>query len=187
MCFYVETQSLLIFFRTFEFWTSLRIDDFTDLDLLLNYERFHRTFATGLACRQRTPTPPGTWSRPILDLHVFYLFGPVLFQNRYFSGLCYSNINRYVLDFALCCYFDFFYWVKGLLLKNCIRPVPFSSPFQKVDCYNEYICTCTFSYYLSYRAGTWLTHLLSCFHPDVMWLCYFVCCIHTFIRVRLSK
>ena len=33
------------------------------------YWGFHRTFATGLACRQRTLTPPDTRSRPIWDLH----------------------------------------------------------------------------------------------------------------------
>ena len=39
---------------------------------------FHRTFATGVACWQGTLTPPC----------------------HYFSGLCYSNITRYFLDFA---------------------------------------------------------------------------------------
>ena len=29
---------------------------------------FHRTFATGAACQQRTPTPPDTWSCPTLEL-----------------------------------------------------------------------------------------------------------------------
>ena len=42
---------------------------------------FHRTFATGVACWQGTLTPADTWSRPIWDLHMFYLLRPVLFSN----------------------------------------------------------------------------------------------------------
>ena len=62
---------------------------------------FHRTFATGVACRQETLTPPDTWSRPIWDLHMFYLMGPIFFSNlSLFSGLCNSSIPRYFLDFA---------------------------------------------------------------------------------------
>ena len=36
----------------------------TELDLLPNLSGFHRTFATGVACRQGTLTPPDTWSHP---------------------------------------------------------------------------------------------------------------------------
>ena len=32
---------------------------------------FHRTFVTGVACRQGTLTPPDTWSCPIWDLQMF--------------------------------------------------------------------------------------------------------------------
>ena len=63
---------------------------------------FHITFATGVACRQGTLTPPDTWSR---------LFGTCICSTcwdqsfsrtcRYFYGLCSSNIPRYFLDFAL--------------------------------------------------------------------------------------
>ena len=62
---------------------------------------FHRTFATGVACRQGTLTPPDTWSRP---------FGTCICSTCWdqsfselvviFSGLCSSNISRYFLDFA---------------------------------------------------------------------------------------
>ena len=37
---------------------------------------FHRTFATGVACRQGTLTPPDTWSCPFWDLHLFFLLRP---------------------------------------------------------------------------------------------------------------
>ena len=42
---------------------------------------FHRTFAIGIACWHGTLTPPDTWSRPIWDLHMFYLLRPILFPN----------------------------------------------------------------------------------------------------------
>ena len=63
-----------------------------------NLSGFHRTFATGVACRQGVLTPPdtfGTW------MNMFYLLRPILFRTcRYFTGLCSSNIPRYFLDFA---------------------------------------------------------------------------------------
>ena len=33
---------------------------------------FHREFATGVACRQGTLTPPDSWSCPIWDLQMFF-------------------------------------------------------------------------------------------------------------------
>ena len=46
---------------------------------------FHRTFATGVTCRQGTLTPPDTWFRPFCeDLHVFYLLRPILFLGLLF-------------------------------------------------------------------------------------------------------
>ena len=42
---------------------------------------FHRTFATGVASRQGTLTPPDTWYRSIWDLHIFYLLRSILFVN----------------------------------------------------------------------------------------------------------
>ena len=48
--------------------TPLLIRLCTELDLLPNLCGFHRTFATGVACRQGTLTPPDTWFCPIWDL-----------------------------------------------------------------------------------------------------------------------
>ena len=45
-------------------WQPLLIRLSTELDLYRNLSGFHRTFATGVACRQGTLTPPDTWSRP---------------------------------------------------------------------------------------------------------------------------
>ena len=40
---------------------------------------FHRTYPTGVA--QGALTPQDNWSRPIWDLHAFYLLRPTLFLN----------------------------------------------------------------------------------------------------------
>ena len=62
---------------------------------------FHRTFETGVACRQWTLIPPDTWSRPFGTCICSTCWGPILFRTcRYFTGLCSSNIPRYFLDFA---------------------------------------------------------------------------------------
>ena len=60
---------------------------------------FHRTFATGVACWQGTLTPPDTWSHfgPVYVLFVEINF----FLNiSLISGLCFSNIPRYFVDFS---------------------------------------------------------------------------------------
>ena len=45
-------------------WQPLLIRLYTELDLYRILSGFRRTFATGVACRQGTLTPPDTWSRP---------------------------------------------------------------------------------------------------------------------------
>ena len=42
---------------------------------------FHRTFTTGVVCRQGTLTPPVSWFRPILDLHMLYMLRPIFIPN----------------------------------------------------------------------------------------------------------
>ena len=65
----------------------------------------HRTFATGVTCRQGTFTPPDTWSRPFGTGICSTCWDPSFFRTcRYFYGLCSSNIPRYFLDFALWCH-----------------------------------------------------------------------------------
>ena len=65
-------------------WFILKLVDFL-LDLSDLYvccslivQDFHRTYATGAACQQRTLTPPDTWSCPSLGLALilFYLLRP---------------------------------------------------------------------------------------------------------------
>ena len=61
----------------------------------------HRTFATGVACRQGTLAPPDTWSRPFGTCTCSTCWDQSLFRTcRYFYGLCSSNIPQYFLDFA---------------------------------------------------------------------------------------
>ena len=55
-------------------------DRFTELDLLLNNEKFLQNICN-VACRQETLTPPDTWSRLIWALHMSYLLRPILFPN----------------------------------------------------------------------------------------------------------
>ena len=44
----------------------------TEIDFYRILSGSHRTFATGVACRQGTLTPPDTWSCPIWDLQMFF-------------------------------------------------------------------------------------------------------------------
>ena len=53
---------------------------------------FHRTFATGVACRQGTITSPDTWSRPFGTWLCSTCWDQSFFWTcRYFSGLCSSK------------------------------------------------------------------------------------------------
>ena len=62
---------------------------------------FLRTFATCVACRQGTLTPPDTWSRPFGTCICSTCWDQSVFRTcRYLSGLCSSNIPRHFLDFA---------------------------------------------------------------------------------------
>ena len=48
-------------------WTLL-----PNLTYYLIVQGFHRAYAMGAACQQRTLTPPDTWSCPILDFQMFF-------------------------------------------------------------------------------------------------------------------
>ena len=53
------------------FWPLLIWTLLPNLTFYLIVQGFHRTYATGAACQQRTLTPPDTWSCPIWDLQMF--------------------------------------------------------------------------------------------------------------------
>ena len=56
---------------------------------------FHRTFAMGAACQQRTLTPPDTWSCPTLRLKSVLMLRPISPELALFPDFCISNIPRY--------------------------------------------------------------------------------------------
>ena len=83
-------------------------DPITDLDLIPNLtfyliaRGFHRTFATGVACQQRTLTPPVTWSCPTLGLASVLMLRPISPELVLFLDFWVSNIPRYFC-FCYCC------------------------------------------------------------------------------------
>ena len=52
---------------------------------------FRRTFATGVACRQGTLTPPDTLSCQITDLHMFYLLRPIFPNVLFFRTMLFEH------------------------------------------------------------------------------------------------
>ena len=56
---------------------------------------FHRTFATGAACQQRTLTPPDTWSCPTLGLACVLMSRPISLDLVLSPDFWISNIPRY--------------------------------------------------------------------------------------------
>ena len=89
---------------------------FTDLDLLPNLTfylivwGFHRTFATGAACQQRTLTPPDTWSCPTFGLAYVLMSRPispelisevVSFEHPSELLFCFMNMQLVCTDFIV--------------------------------------------------------------------------------------
>ena len=56
---------------------------------------FHRTYATGAACQQRTLTPPDTWSCPTLGLAYVLMSRPISPELVLSPDLWISNTPRY--------------------------------------------------------------------------------------------
>ena len=56
---------------------------------------FHRTFATGAACQQRTLTPPDTWSCPTFGLACVLMSRQISPEPVLFPDFWVSNIPRY--------------------------------------------------------------------------------------------
>ena len=65
-------QALHQFLTLLQIWTLL-----PNMTFNLIARGFHRTFATGAACQQRTLTPPETWSCPTLGLASVLLSRPI--------------------------------------------------------------------------------------------------------------
>ena len=86
------------------FLTITDLDLITEFDFLPNVQGFHRTYATGAACQQRTLTPPDTWSCPILGLACVLMSRLISPELVLSSDFWISNIPRY-FSFAWLCYF----------------------------------------------------------------------------------
>ena len=67
----------------------------TEFDLYLIVQGFHRTYATGAACQQRTLTPPDTWSCPTLGLACVLMLRPIFSELVLSPDLWISNTPRY--------------------------------------------------------------------------------------------
>ena len=75
----------------------------TDLDFIAEFlptynlivRGFHRTFATGTACQQRTLTPPDTLSCPTLGLASVLMLRTISHELVLFPEFWVSNIPRY--------------------------------------------------------------------------------------------
>ena len=77
------------------FWPLLIWTLLPNLTLYLIVQGFHRTYATGVACQQRTLTPPDTWSCPTLGLACVLMLRPISFELVLFPDFWVSNIPRY--------------------------------------------------------------------------------------------
>ena len=97
-----------------QFLTITDLDLITDFDFYLIVQGFHRTYATGAACQQRTLTPPDTWPCPTLGLACVLMYRPISPELVLFPDLWISNTPRY-FSFALSKWYDI--------------PVGFVSPF----------------------------------------------------------
>ena len=60
---------------------------------------FHRTFAWGMACQQRTLTPPNTWSCPVLGLAGVRMLRPISLELVLFPDFRISSVILFYLQY----------------------------------------------------------------------------------------
>ena len=77
------------------FWPLLIWTLLPNLTFYLIIQGFHRTYATGAACQQRTLTPPDTWSCPTLGLACVLMSRPISPELVLSPDFWISNIPRY--------------------------------------------------------------------------------------------
>ena len=77
------------------FWPLLIWTLLPNLTFYLIVQGFHRTYATGVACQQRTLTPPDTWSCPTLGLACVLMSRPISSELVLSPDFWISNIPRY--------------------------------------------------------------------------------------------
>ena len=77
------------------FWPLLIWTLLPNLTFYLIVQGFHRTYATGAACQQRTLTPPDTWSCPTLGLACVLMSRPISPELVLSPDFWIPNIPRY--------------------------------------------------------------------------------------------
>ena len=77
------------------FWLLLIWTLLPNLTFYLIVQGFHRTYATGAACQQRTLTPPDTWSCPTLGLACVLMSRPISPELVLSPDFWISNTPRY--------------------------------------------------------------------------------------------
>ena len=77
------------------FWPLLIWTLLPNLTFYLIVHGFHRTYATGAACQQRTLTPPDTWSCPTLGLAFVLMSRPISPELVLSPDFWISNTPRY--------------------------------------------------------------------------------------------
>ena len=77
------------------FWPLLIWTLLPNLTFYLIARGFHRTYATGAACQQRTLTPPDTWSCPTLGLACILMSRPISPELVWSPDFWISNIPQY--------------------------------------------------------------------------------------------
>ena len=77
------------------FWPLLIWTLLPNLTFYLIVLGFHRTYATGAACQQRTLTPPDTWSCPTLGLACVLMSRPISPELVLSPDFWISNTPRY--------------------------------------------------------------------------------------------
>ena len=82
------------------FWPLLICTLLPNLTFYLIVQGFHRTYATGAACQERTLTPPDTWSCPTLGLACVLMSRPISPELVLSPDFWVSNTPRY-FSFAL--------------------------------------------------------------------------------------
>ena len=96
------------FWNIIYFWPLLIWALLPNLTFYLIVQGFHRTYATGAACQQRTLTPPDTWSSPTLGLVCVLMSRPIYPELVLSPDFWISNIPRY-FSFAITTIYNYLF------------------------------------------------------------------------------
>ena len=105
------------------FWPLLIWTLLPNLTFYLIVQGFHRTYATGAACQQRTLTPPDTWCCPTLGLACVLMSRPISPELVSSPDFWISNTHRY---------FSFASLFKISDYKSTSTPPPLHSPLNQI-------------------------------------------------------